>query len=144
MAQIQDHFWFELISLKYRKTGLVLVADTFQNGETCLHAAAVSGHLEIVRFLLRNPKVKDTISAKNRDGKTAYDLALEAGHDKVSEMIKYRATSSTTTKSNLIQNSSSDSDSARQTQRVRFAMNEAAKGYHSVISEMLWLSSVKS
>merc|ERR1719471_351638 len=55
-----------------------------KNGETVLHAAALFGHLKVVRVLL-NSGVDRNI--KNKEGQTASDLAEEAGYDFISAFI---------------------------------------------------------
>ena len=53
-------------------------------GSTALHRAAYAGHEEIVSMLLQHqadPSLKDC------DGRTARDKAVEAGHDRICNMI---------------------------------------------------------
>ena len=45
-----------------------------ERGNTPLHGAAASGHLEVIAFLLKHQAL---LSLRNRDGKTPSDLARE-------------------------------------------------------------------
>ena len=56
-----------------------------QNGNTPLHVAALNGQTEIVRFLLEQPGIDKTI--KNKDGKTAFDLAQEKGFAEIAGLL---------------------------------------------------------
>jgi len=51
--------------------------------------AAGAGKLEVVKLLLRCPKVK--LGVKNKDGKTELDLAKEKGHQDVVEALESRS-----------------------------------------------------
>ena len=56
-----------------------------QNGNTPLHVAALNGQTEIVRFLLEQPGIDKTL--KNKDGKTAFDLAQEKGLAEITNLL---------------------------------------------------------
>lgn len=57
-----------------------------QNGNTPLHVAALNGYTEIVRLLLEQPGIDKT--RKNKDGKTALDLAQEKNFTEIAELLK--------------------------------------------------------
>lgn len=57
-----------------------------QNGNTPLHVAALNGYAEIVRLLLQQPGIDKT--RKNKDGKTALDLAQEKNFTEIAELLK--------------------------------------------------------
>jgi ankyrin repeat protein len=57
----------------------------FKNGETALHGAAMFGHLDVVRILLKagaNP------NSLNREGDNPYQLALKCKQHWVSDYLK--------------------------------------------------------
>lgn len=58
---------------------------TQQNGFTPLHEAALRGHAELVRLLLRNHADP---SARNSEGCTPADLARQHGHAEVLEVLE--------------------------------------------------------
>ena len=58
--------------------------DEFHNNQTPLHMAAANGHFSVVKYLIA--KVSEPL-AKDKFGKTAYDLALELGHTDVSTLL---------------------------------------------------------
>ena len=57
-----------------------------QNGNTPLHVAALNGYAEIVRLLLQQPGIDKT--RKNKDEKTALDLAQEKNFTEIAELLK--------------------------------------------------------
>ena len=57
-----------------------------QNGNTPLHVAALNGYTEIVRLLLEQPGLDKT--RKNKDGKTALDLAQEKNLTEIIALLK--------------------------------------------------------
>ncbi len=65
-----------------------LQVHSLQNGETCLHAAALSGVPAVVDALLSlGPHGVDP-NALNGEGKTPIELAKSAGHEKIVEMLR--------------------------------------------------------
>ncbi|OWF39860.1 Ankyrin repeat domain-containing protein 29 [Mizuhopecten yessoensis] len=73
--------------LRYKPTlGLL------QNGETPLHAAALFGHMKVIKLLLSYSV--DT-QIKNKEGKTAVELAREAGYDYIAKFVESYVRSST-------------------------------------------------
>jgi len=63
------------------------VADLTINA---IGAAAFEGRLEVVKLLLRCPKVK--LGVKDKDGKTELDHAKEKGHKDIVNAIQSRQT----------------------------------------------------
>ena len=57
------------------------------SGDGPLHWAVMNGSSDILRMLIYNGADKDIV---NNDGKTARDLAISVGKDKVAEMLKSR------------------------------------------------------
>ncbi len=105
--------------IKYKANSGVLA-----NGESCLHAAALSGSKAVVEALLNQG---DDRCIKNWSGLTARDLALAAGYDNLSELLKpktkvlLRPSTLKTSASSHSQSSSSSSTSSPKQQHVRFA-----------------------
>ena len=58
--------------------------DAENGGWTALHLAALNGHLDIVSILLNKGAAT---AARNREGKTALDIAREEGHDRIAAII---------------------------------------------------------
>merc|ERR1712012_743250 len=59
--------------------------DADDAGRLPLHCAAVAGHREITELLLR---VKADFNALNADGLTAMQMAENAGHSNISELLR--------------------------------------------------------
>ena len=57
-----------------------------QTGDTILHIAVKKGNLEMVKLLLDTNKIK--FEEKNKENKTALDLALELNYDNIYKLIK--------------------------------------------------------
>ena len=57
-----------------------------QTGDTILHIAVKKGNLEMVKLLLDTNKIK--LEEKNKENKTALDLALELNYDNIYNLIK--------------------------------------------------------
>ena len=55
-----------------------------QGGFTPLHVAAQNDDVETIRFLLLGGA---DLTLKSEDGKTALDLAMDAGHEKASALL---------------------------------------------------------
>jgi ankyrin repeat protein len=55
-----------------------------QAGYTALHAAAQNGDLDTIRALLLGGA---DLTLKSEDGKTALDIAMDAGHEKASLLL---------------------------------------------------------
>ncbi len=55
-----------------------------QSGWTALHSAAARGSIELIKLLIRHNADRD---AKNDDGKTPYDLAIEKGHAEAAKLL---------------------------------------------------------
>lgn len=65
----------------------MVLSCVFQNGETCLHAAALSGNPAVIYLLLRqNPNILDP-RQQNREGLTASDLAKVSGHENIVKIL---------------------------------------------------------
>lgn len=58
------------------------------NGDTCLHLAAASGHAKVVRYLLESGGAVD-VNAPNNDGDTPADAALKAYQDACKEVSEW-------------------------------------------------------
>ena len=56
---------------------MALLQSTDEQGNTCLHLAALHNHHEILSFLLEHSRISP--DAQNRDGLTALHLACENG-----------------------------------------------------------------
>ncbi|VDI47285.1 Hypothetical predicted protein, partial [Mytilus galloprovincialis] len=73
-----------------------------KNGETPLHAAALFGHLKVIKLLMSyNVDTK----IKNKEGRTAAELAREAGNEHITKFIESYQTS--TDRRNSIPNGTS-------------------------------------
>ena len=57
-----------------------------QTGDSILHSAVKKGNLEMVKLLLDTNKIK--LEEKNKENKTALDLALELNYDNIYNLIK--------------------------------------------------------
>ena len=57
-----------------------------QTGDSILHIAVKKGNLEMVKLLLDTNKIK--LEEKNKENKTALDLALELNYDNIYNLIK--------------------------------------------------------
>lgn len=62
--------------------------DTTTDGSTALHLAADNGNLEATRWLIHQ---RVDIKAKNDNGQTAFDLAVEAHYKEVSDVLQPKA-----------------------------------------------------
>jgi ankyrin repeat protein len=62
-----------------------------REGATPLMLAAAEGHTEVVQELV---KAKADLAATNNAGKTAYDIATDAGHEEAAALLKPKATAS--------------------------------------------------
>ncbi|KAF4650524.1 hypothetical protein FOL47_001079, partial [Perkinsus chesapeaki] len=60
---------------------------TNKAGDTALHVAAKGGYEDIVWLLCENG-AEDSYTIKNNDGKLAIDLAREAGHTDVADLLE--------------------------------------------------------
>ena len=96
-----------------------------QNGETCLHAAALSGCREVVELLLNHGRGEDRC-IRNWSGFTARDLALSAGHasDFADALTQPPPRRPSNLRTSSIISSSSSSTSSPKHQHVRFADEE--------------------
>ena len=54
-------------------------------GDTPLHEASRNGHLDVVKFLVEN---KADINAKNKNGKTLLDIAIEYNMTSVADYLR--------------------------------------------------------
>jgi len=69
-------------------------AGKLPNGESCLHAAAISGRVAVVKRLLAEVSKKAKGNARvdpvalNAEGKTALDLAKERGYEDIIEVLR--------------------------------------------------------
>ena len=66
--------------------------ETDEDGDTPLHDAALGGHLEVVRVLLKHPAVDGAdltaqCRARNNDGWTALHKAAEDGHLEICRLL---------------------------------------------------------
>jgi ankyrin repeat protein len=64
-----------------------LIESTDENGNTPLHGAAKAGNLPVVAYLIER---KARIAQRNREGRTAYDLALEREHADIAALLRPR------------------------------------------------------
>ncbi|EDV26075.1 uncharacterized protein TRIADDRAFT_55808 [Trichoplax adhaerens] len=66
---------------KYSKA--IDVCGQNRDGDTALHLAAYSDHMNIIKILLKQPAVLKDINTVNKDGNTALHLAAIQGHHHV-------------------------------------------------------------
>ncbi|XP_074607779.1 arf-GAP with SH3 domain, ANK repeat and PH domain-containing protein 2-like isoform X2 [Acropora palmata] len=66
------------------------VNTTDQEGNTALHVAALSSKIECMRVLLRAGGT-ESLNARNKDGKTALDIAKDLGNPESIELLKQSA-----------------------------------------------------
>lgn len=90
----------------------------------------MSGNPEMVKFLLRLGTRIDP-NVVNRNGKTPFDLASEAGHHEVAKLLEFVMQTSGSTASKKL----AGDKEARQVQQVRFAMDNARRHWRQTLDD---------
>ena len=75
-----------------------------KSGTTCVLAAVMGGHLNCVKLLIWFGQERGTdvdLTRPGADGKTAFDLAKEAKHDKIANVIAFKTATGTVTMADL-------------------------------------------
>ena len=69
-----------------RKSYPVIPNAKDSNGRSCLHVAAMNGHLDVCRWLLSEANISPSIL--DLDGKSALDLAITGNHNEIISLLR--------------------------------------------------------